>query len=84
MYDIHNFLDFFISSFVGIFTSFFKLLDNINYLSISLLDLILAFLVLSAFIPVVLSFAKGGVRSSRSGYRTRVRSSRRRKNGGDD
>lgn len=85
MYNILPVLDEFLPAIKGIFVDCFRILDSIRFTTrFSLLDLILSLLVIFAFIPIVLSFAKGGVRSSRSGYRTRVRSSRRHNEGGDN
>lgn len=65
--DITNFMTWFLSEVVKIFTFVFSTLDNITFMGTSLLNVILTIVILSALLPILLTIARSS-RVSRSGH----------------
>lgn len=66
--DITEFMSWFISQVVTLFTKIFSLLDSVTFSGTSLLKVTLTILILSALIPILLTIGKSGIaHSERSG-----------------
>lgn len=58
----------------------YDLLDSIKLLgSVSVLDFLIALLLISAFLPIILSLVSSGYSSAKSGYKSRQREALRKK-----
>ena len=56
--DITEFMTWWLSQVLQLFTKIFNLLDNIQFMGTSLLKVILTILILSVLIPVILTISK--------------------------
>lgn len=56
--DITEFMTWFLSQVLQLFTKIFNLLDSIQFMGTSLLKVILTILILSVLIPVILTISK--------------------------
>lgn len=57
VHDISSFMTWFITEVVKIFTSFFNILDNIQFAGTSLLKICIVVMILGALLPVVLTLS---------------------------
>lgn len=58
--DITNFMTWFISKIVEMFSWFFGILDNITFMGTSLLKVCLTISIISCLIPILLTIGKSG------------------------
>ena len=78
--DITNFMTWFISQVVNIFSFVFTTLDSIEFLGTSLLQVILTILILGSLLSVVLTIGKSVDYSVRRSERVRSRKERNKSN----
>lgn len=65
--DITNFISWFLTQTLNIFTWFFNLLDSIKFYNVSLLSFCITIVIISVLIPVILTITKGDkINSERS------------------
>ena len=77
MNDITDFMSWFVSEVVDMFSELFSILDGITFAGTSLLKVILTLLILGALLPVILTFARSlSSNLSRSERSDRVRNRR--------
>ena len=79
MIDITEFMTWFITQVINIFTAGFNILNNITFAGTSLLKINLAILFFSAAIPVILTIANSGLNKANTLSEKVDRNTRRRK-----